>query len=93
VTWPLMRRSVAFVFVTDGIFWLQLFDQAYVLTTRGQVPGGPENSSVTALMMVHRAGLQHYRGGAASALAVVLFVVIMGLTLVQYRFFRTNWEY
>jgi multiple sugar transport system permease protein len=93
VTWPLMRRSVAFVFVTDGIFWLQLFDQPYVLTTKGQVPGGPANSTLTALMMVHRVGLQDYRGGAASALAFVLFIVIFILTVVQYRLLRTKWEY
>lgn len=88
ITLPLMRRPLAYVFVTDGINWLQLFDQPQVLTE-----GGPMNASLSAVMQIQRVGLIQYRGGAGSALAFILFAIILMLTLMQLRFFRTEWEY
>jgi len=88
ITWPLMRRPLAFVFVTDSINWLQLFTEPQVLTQ-----GGPAYHSLTAVMLIRDVGLTEFRGGAASALAFVLFAVVLALTLAQLRFFRTEWEY
>jgi multiple sugar transport system permease protein len=88
ITMPLMRRPLAFVFVTDGIHWMQIFAQPEVLTK-----GGPHYSSLTAVIQIQRVGLIQFRGGAASALAFILFLFILVLTLVQLRFFRTEWEY
>jgi ABC-type sugar transport system permease subunit len=83
-----MRRPLAFVFVTDSINWLQLFTEPQVLTQ-----GGPAYHSLTAVMLIRDVGLTEFRGGAASALAFVLFAVVLALTLAQLRFFRTEWEY
>jgi multiple sugar transport system permease protein len=88
VTIPLLRRSLAYVFITDAIGWLQVFDQPAVMTD-----GGPVYHSLTAVMQIQRTGLIQYRGGAASALAFILFAIILVFTLFQLRFFRTEWEY
>jgi len=88
VTIPLMRRALAFVFITDAISWMQLFTQTEVLTR-----GGPGFHSLTAVMQIRRVGLIQMRGGAGSALAFILFGIILAFTLAQLRFFRTEWEY
>ncbi len=88
ITWPLMRRPLAFVFITDVIFWMQLFDQPLVLTN-----GGPAYSSLTAVMEIRRVGVSLFKGGAASALAFIVFLIIMVIAFVQLRYFRTEWEY
>lgn len=88
VTWPLMRRPLAFVFITDSISWLQIFAEPQVLTQ-----GGPAYHSLTAVMLIRSVGFTEYRGGAASALAFVLFIVILAMTVTQMRFFRAEWEY
>jgi len=88
ITWPLLRRVVAFVFVTDAISWLQIFTEPYAMTQ-----GGPVYSSLTVVMLIQRTGIARFEGGMASSLAFVLFIIILTLTLIQLRFFRTNWEY
>ena len=88
ITIPLMQRILGFVIITDAIDWLQIFTEPSVLTK-----GGPIYSSLSAVMLIQRTGLSQFHGGAASALAFILFSIILALTLIQLRFFRTSWEY
>ncbi len=88
ITWPLLRHSLAYVFITNAIGWLQIFGTPNIMTQ-----GGPFNSSLSAVMHIRNIGLTQYRGGVASAFAFVLFSIILVMTLTQLRFFRTEWEY
>jgi multiple sugar transport system permease protein len=85
VTWPLLWPITALVLTLQLIAQLKIFDQIYLLTG-----GGPFNSTVVLLMHVYREGFQRFNGGYASAISVILFIVILVASLVQYRFLRTG---
>jgi ABC-type sugar transport system permease subunit len=88
ITWPLLSPTILFMTVTGTIAALQIFAVPYILTG-----GGPEDASRTVVMWIQQTGFQQFRMGYASALAVIFFVVILVLTLIQLRFLRTRWSY
>jgi len=83
VTWPLLWPVTALVLTLQLILQLKLFDQVYLLSE-----GGPFNSSYVLLMMVYRTAFQLNQGGYASAVALVLFAVIVVLSVLQYQLLR-----
>ena len=88
ITLPLIVPAVLFVSVVSFISSFQVFDQVYYITVTN-VLGGPENGTmVMNLLIFQRAFLQN-RFGAASALAYVLFAIILAVTMLQLRFGRT----
>lgn len=85
ITYPLLRpfMMVSMILITTSS--IKAFDNVYVLTG-----GGPANSStVLALHMYNRAFLQ-LQYGYGAAIAVVLFVLCVVLTVVLNRLFRTK---
>ena len=54
---------------------------------------GPGRSTLTLAGLIYNEGLQNLNLGYASSVAIVLFVIIMAVTLIQLRLLRTNWEY
>lgn len=88
ITWPLLSPTVLFMTVTGSIGALQIFSVPYILTN-----GGPEDASRTVVMWIQQTGFSQFRMGYASALAMIFFIIIMVLTLVQLRFLRTRWSY
>ena len=84
ITLPLMRPTMLFVTVTTGIGYLQFFEEPFVMTK-----GGPLDSTISMSMFTYgQFGFGNY--GFASATSYVLFVVIVCLTAVQFRFLRSN---
>lgn len=83
VTWPLLWPVTALVLTLQLILQLKLFDQVYLLSE-----GGPFNSSYVLLLMVYREAFQLDRGGYASAVALVLFVVIAVLSVLQFQLLK-----
>jgi multiple sugar transport system permease protein len=70
--------------VTVGIIGaLQLFDQPYVLTH-----GGPGNATQTVVLEMYEQAFQNLRFGYASAISVVLFIVVLIATYLQFRISR-----
>ncbi len=80
---PLISPSLFFGTVLTAITSLQAFDQVYALTH-----GGPGSSTTTLGYAIYSQGFVSYRLGYASAIAWVLFAVIMGLTAFQLRMQR-----
>ncbi|WP_333834463.1 carbohydrate ABC transporter permease [Rubrimonas sp.] len=76
VTLPILTPTTMFVVVTAVIFNLQVFDQVVVLTG-----GGPGRSTTTAVLFSYNQAFRSFAMGYAAAVAVVLFVAIMGLSL------------
>ena len=72
VTWPLLWPVTALVLTLQLILQLKIFDQIYLLSE-----GGPFNSSYVLLLKVYREAFQLNHGGYAAAIAMVLFVVIV----------------
>lgn len=76
VTLPILTPTTMFVVVTAVIFNLQVFDQVVVLTG-----GGPGRATTTAVLFSYNQAFQSFAMGYAAAVAVVLFLAIMGLSL------------
>jgi multiple sugar transport system permease protein len=76
ITVPMMGPVIFFTLITGIIAALQLFTQAYVMTQ-----GGPDNASLFFILYLYRNAFQFFKMGYASALAWLLFVYIMALTV------------
>ncbi|MBB2974309.1 multiple sugar transport system permease protein [Mesorhizobium sp. RMAD-H1] len=85
VTWPLLWPVTALVLTLQLILQLKLFDQVYLLSN-----GGPFNSSSVLLLMVYWEAFSLNHGGYASAIALVLFVVIAALSVLQFQLLKAG---
>ncbi|NMB55410.1 MAG: sugar ABC transporter permease [Leptolinea sp.] len=83
ITIPGMRQGLLFVTVTSFISSLQAFDQIYVMTQ-----GGPLFQTETIVTYMYHEGFQLYQMGYASAIAWVLFIIVMIWSVIQMKFFR-----
>lgn len=83
VTLPMMRPVLLFVSVITSIGFLQVFQEPYVMTQ-----GGPLNRTLTISQYLIQQGFDFFNQGYASAMAYVLFLAIVILTLVQFRLLR-----
>ena len=89
ITLPLLRPTTFFVLVTMVIFMFQVFTAVYVMTE-----GGPLHATDVIVYHIYRNAWEYLRLGYASAMAWVLFAIVFGITLVQFRFLgreRTQW--
>lgn len=80
VTLPAIGPSLLLATLLSVANFLQIFTEPYVMTH-----GGPAGSTVTVLYFMFEQGFTWWSLGSASAVAVVLFVAILGLTAVQAR--------
>jgi sn-glycerol 3-phosphate transport system permease protein len=85
VTWPLLRPSTAFVAVTSLILSFQAFDVVRVMTQ-----GGPVKSTTIFVYAIYEQVFVNLRVGRASALIVVFFVLLLGLTGLQLWLFQST---
>jgi len=85
ITWPLLWPVTALVLTLQLIAQLKIFDQVYLLTG-----GGPFNSTIVMLQFVYREAFQNFKSGYASAISVILFIIILVASLVQYRVLRVG---
>jgi multiple sugar transport system permease protein len=76
---PLITPSIFFAVVLTLISSFQVFTQAYVLTG-----GGPGNATTTMVVYLYEQGFQFYKMGLASAVAWVLFIIILVITVFQF---------
>ncbi|GAA5088602.1 sugar ABC transporter permease [Nocardia iowensis] len=85
ITLPLIRGPLSFVFVITIINSVQAFDQVYALTGSN---GGPETGTYLLGIMLFQHAFGFYEVGYASALAWVIFAILLVLTMVQLWFAR-----
>jgi multiple sugar transport system permease protein len=94
VTWPLLNPTLVFLAVTGVISALQTFTQIENLTGgSGGQAGGPLNSTVSMVVYVYNAGFNDFNLQYASAVTVVLFLLILLVTLVQLKVLNRAYEY
>ncbi|MBN9632317.1 MAG: sugar ABC transporter permease [Actinobacteria bacterium] len=79
ITLPLLRPSLVFVFITQCIAGLQSFALIIVMTK----DGGPVNSTNVAAFEMYQQAFKFGAWGTASAMAMVLFLIIFIITLIQ----------
>ena len=80
ITIPLLRYAIFFVTVTTLIGWIQFFEEPFIMTE-----GGPLNSTTSLALFIYQNGFQLSNFGYAAAGSVVLFVLIITVTLIQFR--------
>lgn len=87
VTLPMLTPYVFFTLVTGIIGTFQIFAQALVLTK-----GGPADSTLFYVYYLFNNAFRYFKMGHASAQAWILFVIVLALTLVQWRLAK-RWVY
>ncbi len=84
ITFPLLKYASFFIFLLQVINAFRIFGEVYVMTR-----GGPANATHTMVLYIYNAAFRMYKMGYAAAMAVVLFVLLLVLTLIQLRVFRS----
>lgn len=80
VTLPMITPVVLFNLTLGLIGALQMFTQSFIITA-----GGPANATLTMMLYLYQNAFQNLRMGYASAIAWLLFIYIMVLTLLVFR--------
>ena len=80
VTVPLLSPTIFFVVIITAISSFQVFDLIYLMTQ-----GGPLNSTNVLVYAIYQNAFEYFNVGKASAIAYVLFTIILVLTLVQWN--------
>ncbi len=80
ITFPLLSPTTFFLTITSFIGTLKAFDIIAIMTD-----GGPLNSSNVFVLYLYQNAFRWFKSGYASALALILFILIMVITLIQNR--------
>jgi multiple sugar transport system permease protein len=80
ITLPLLRHTTLFIVVISMISSFQVFDQVYIMTS-----GGPADSTTVVVYWIYQNAFRFFKQGYASAMAYVLFAIIMIFTLIQMK--------
>ncbi len=83
VTLPMLSPTFVFVTIITMIGYFQLFAEPYVMTQ-----GGPANSTMSVVLFMYEQGFRWWNLGEAAAVAFVLLVIILAVTVVQLRLRR-----
>ena len=83
VTLPSLSPVMFFVIVWGLINAFQVFDSPFILTT-----GGPGDASRTVVMYIYESGFRYFQMGYASTVALSLFLIVVVLTILQFRLGR-----
>ncbi len=88
ITLPMLRPTMFFVLVTGIVSTAQVFDTVYALTD-----GGPGGSTDLVAHRIYAEAFGSAAIGRASVMAVVLFVILVGVTVMQHLYFRRRITY
>ena len=83
ITLPSLAPTLLLVSILTMAGYFQLFAEPYVMTQ-----GGPMQSTVSVLYFMYEEGFKWWNLGSASAVAFLLFLLILALTALQLRFSR-----
>ncbi|MBW3623584.1 MAG: extracellular solute-binding protein [Armatimonadetes bacterium] len=90
VTLPMISPYIFFNFIIGTIGVIQMFEPVYIMT--GEPYGGPADSTMVPVPLLFRNGFQYFKMGYASALAWILFAVILLLSMLQLKASK-RWVY
>jgi len=80
VTWPMISPATFYNFVVGLIGSWQVFTSAYVMTQ-----GGPRDSTLFYVLYLYKNAFEYFKMGYASALAWILFLIVLGFTLLIFK--------
>jgi multiple sugar transport system permease protein len=85
---PLLAHTTLFVTVITLIGSFQVFDLILVMTN-----GGPGYATYVLSYLIYNEGIARNNLGGAAAISLVMFVIILIVTVFQFRLLRPRWEY
>jgi ABC-type sugar transport system permease subunit len=88
ITLPLLQPTLLFILVTSVIFLWGIFAQPSVLTG-----GGPLRQTQTIAMYLYDVGFRYHKFGYASAIAVILSLIMFVSSYLNFRFVKSDSEY
>lgn len=88
ITLPMLRPTFFFVLVTGVVSAVQTFDTVYALTG-----GGPQNRTDLAAHRVYAEAFESAHVGRSAAMSLILFLILVTVTVIQHRYFRTRVSY
>lgn len=88
ITLPLLRRTFALALVISVIGSYLGFDQFYIMTR-----GGPQNQTISAVYWIYANAFVQFKMGYASALSIILLVVLVVLSIIQLYLLRDDTTY
>jgi multiple sugar transport system permease protein len=83
VTIPMLNRISTLIIILQVIASLQVFTQIFLLTS-----GGPNYSTRPVIQYIYETGFSSFRMGYAAAGSYILFILILIVTIVQFRLFQ-----
>ena len=84
ITVPMIHPTILFVLVLSIIGGFQVFVEPFLLWNAGNSPG---NGGVTIALLIYKQAFTSFDFGGAAAMGVILSVIILAISLVQFRFF------
>ena len=90
ITLPLAMPIITFLLIYNTIYGLTVFGEIYMMTE-----GGPGNATYSVAYLMYETAFRYSEMGKGAAMALILFVVILTITIVQMKFFErgTKVEY
>ncbi|MET8340182.1 carbohydrate ABC transporter permease [Streptosporangium canum] len=91
IVFPMLRPTTFYLLVTGVIAALQVFGLVYVIFSGGggkSVTGGPEQSGLTYVLHLYLFAFRYDAMGAACAMSFILFLFIMIITALQFKFVK-----
>lgn len=80
ITWPMLQPTTFFVVIMLTINCFKVYDQVYMITQ-----GGPGTSTLVLVYHIYETAFRSWKLGYASAIAVVLFILVLTITLIQFQ--------
>lgn len=85
VTLPRLRPIIAVMLILSMIGNVQIFQQPFVMTG-----GGPNNTTMMVMLYIYRVAFKSLKYGRATALSILLFIVLISLIVLQRKYFKEN---
>jgi multiple sugar transport system permease protein len=97
VTIPMLSPTIFFNLIIGLIGTFQYFTEAYIMTTgnsggSNDIPGGPLNSTMFYSIYLFQNGFAYFKMGYASAMAWILFLIVLAATLLIFKT-SARWVY
>ncbi|MNI30382.1 L-arabinose transport system permease protein AraP [compost metagenome] len=88
ITWPLLKPTTLYLLVTGVIASFQVFISVYLMTQ-----GGPNFATTTIAYLIYQTAFSFYDFGLAAAQSFILAIMIIIISIIQFKFFSTDIEY
>jgi multiple sugar transport system permease protein len=88
ITWPLLKPTTLYMFVTGIIGSFQVFMNTYLMTQ-----GGPDNATLTIAYLIYQHAFEYFEFGLAAAESFVLAAIIVGISVLQFKYLGSDVEY